>query len=117
MKSKKPFLSSLPGKYGKLTRAQLDAESNQYDREFSAISLRPSTNRRPHPKKRGRPRKPANEKAARVLLTMEPALLAAADAAADRSGLTRARLFDQAVREWLSADRRRERSVRVAKAA
>jgi hypothetical protein len=55
----------------------------------------------PHPKKRGRPRKPAREKAARVLITMAPRLLAATDAAAGKCGLSRAGLIRQAVLDWL----------------
>jgi hypothetical protein len=41
----------------------------------------------------GRPRKPAGEKAARVLVTISPRLLAAADAYAQREGISRAELF------------------------
>ena len=41
----------------------------------------------------GRPRKPASEKAARVLVTVEPALLAAADAYARHHKISRAELF------------------------
>ena len=44
----------------------------------------------------------ADEKAARVLITMTPQLLAAADAAANIRGLTRAALIRQAVLDWLA---------------
>ena len=72
MKKKKPLAPWLPGRFGRMTREQLDAESDQYDVEFSATRARRVANARPHPKKRGRPRKPAGEKAERVLITLPP---------------------------------------------
>jgi hypothetical protein len=102
MKQKKPLAPWLPGRFGKMTREQLDAESDRYDAEFSATRARRVANRRRHPRKPGRPAKPASEKAARVLVTMPPQLLAATDAAADRTGLTRAALIQQAVLDWLA---------------
>jgi metal-responsive CopG/Arc/MetJ family transcriptional regulator len=41
--------------------------------------------------------KPAGEKAARVLVTIPPTLLAAADAYAQRSGISRAELIRRAM--------------------
>src|SRR5690242_19630635 len=106
MKRDKPLAPWLPGKYGRMTRAELDAESDQYDVEFSGTRAKRVASAKPHPGRRGRPRKPASEKAARVLITMEPELLAAADAAADKRGLTRAGLIRQAVLDWLARQRR-----------
>src|SRR5687767_8084084 len=94
---KKPLAPWLPGRFGRMTRRELDAESDRYDAEFSAVRARRAANSRAHPKKRGRPAKSPGEKAARVLITMAPPLLAAADAAAARSGLTRAALIREAV--------------------
>jgi hypothetical protein len=94
-----------------MTRAQLDTESDQYDVEFSAIDSKRSSNNRPHPKKRGRPRKPPAQKASRVLITMAPQLLAAADAAADQRGLTRAGLIRKAVLDWLARQPRPRKSA------
>ena len=111
MKQKKPLAPWLPGRYGRMTRAQLDAESDQYDSEFSGTSAKRVSNARPHPRKRGRPAKPAGEKAERVLITMAPDLLAAADAAADKTGLTRAGLIRQAVLDWLARQPRRRKSA------
>ena len=102
---RKPLAPWLPGPYGRMTRAELDAESDQYDVEFSGTSAKRVANARPHPRKRGRPSKPAGEKAARVLITMAPRLLAATDAAADKTGLTRAALIRQAVLDWLARRR------------
>lgn len=99
---RKPPVQGLPGRFARMTRAELDAESDQYDAEFSGTRAKRVSNRKPHPRKRGRPAKPAGEKAARVLITLAPKLLAAADAAADRQGLTRAGLIRQAVLDWLA---------------
>jgi len=49
----------------------------------------------------GRPRKPAGEKAARVLITIAPDLLAAADDYAQREGVTRAELFARGLQQIL----------------
>jgi hypothetical protein len=95
-----------------MTRQQLDRESDQYDAEFSAIRARRVSNKTPHPpKKLGRPAKPANEKAARILITMEPNLLAATDADAQKRGLTRAGLIQRAVTEWLARQPRPRKSA------
>ncbi|HEY8665099.1 MAG TPA: hypothetical protein VIL86_00470 [Tepidisphaeraceae bacterium] len=110
-KKKKPLAAWLPGQFGRMTREELDAESNRYEAEFSAMRATPIPNAKLHPKKRGRPPKLAGEKAARVLITLTPTLLAAADAAAQKCGLTRAALIRQAVLNWL------ERPLRPRKTA
>jgi hypothetical protein len=53
----------------------------------------------------GRPRKAAGEKAARVLVTIAPDLLAAADAYARREGISRAELFARSLVGVLAKDR------------
>jgi hypothetical protein len=111
MKQKKPLAPWLPGRFGRMTRAELDAESDQYDAEFSATRAKRVPNIKPHARKRGRPAKPAGEKAARVLITMTPNLLAAADAAADRTGLSRAGLIRQAVLDWMARQPRPRKSA------
>jgi hypothetical protein len=110
-KRNKPLAPWLPGRFGRMTRRQLDAESDQYDVEFSGLRASRIANARPLPKKRGRPRKPAAEKAARVLITMAPHLLAAADAAAGERGLTRAALIRQLVLDWLKHKPRSRKSA------
>jgi len=55
----------------------------------------------------GRPRKPAAEKAARVLVTLKPQLLADADAYAAKQGITRAELFARGLAAVLPRPRRR----------
>ncbi len=111
MKQKKPITPWLPGRFGRMTREAFDAESDRYDAEFVALRAKRAANAGSHPKKRGRPRKPPGEKAARVLITMTPKLLAAADAAAGRRGLTRAGLIRQAILDWLARAPRRRKSA------
>ena len=101
-KLEKPLAPWLPGKFGRMTRVELDAESSRYDAEFAGTRAKRVANTRPHSPKRGRPAKPAGEKSARVLITMTPRLLAAADAAAGKTGLTRAALIRRAVLDWLA---------------
>ena len=55
MKKKNPLVLSLPGKLGRMSQKQLDAESDQYDVLFSATRAKRITNSKPHPKKPGRP--------------------------------------------------------------
>jgi hypothetical protein len=111
MSQKKALAPWLPGKYGRMTRRELDAESDQYDLEFSGTGAKRTSNRKSHPPRRGRPAKAAGEKAARVLITMTPRLLAAADAAADKHGLSRAGLIKEAVLEWLGRQPKRRKSA------
>lgn len=111
MKQNKPLRPSLPGRFGRMTPEELDRESSKYDQEYSGTSAKRVSPSRPHPKKRGRPAKPADEKSARVLITMEPRLLAAADAAANKNGLSRAALISEAVEKWLKYSRPRRKSA------
>jgi hypothetical protein len=90
-----------------MTREELDKESDAYDPEFSGTRAKRMANVRPHPRKRARPAKAAVKKAARVLITMTPQLLAEAD----KRGLTRAGLIHQAVRDWLARQRRGRKSA------
>jgi hypothetical protein len=110
-KKGKPLHPTLPGGYGKMTREELDRESDKYDAEFSGDEFMRMTKQqladyyariqRGRDRKRGRPAKPSAEKAARVLLTMEPKLLAATDKAAKKAGLTRAGFIADAIRRKL----------------
>jgi len=94
-----------------MTRAQLDAESAQYEKEFSGTGVKRVANQKSHPLKRGRPLKAPGDKAARVLITMTPQLLAAADVAAGKRGLTRAGLIQEAVLDWLARQPGRRKSA------
>lgn len=93
---KKVVDARLPGRYGKMTAEELDAEVAKYDAPFVAIrESQPLTGadrtelRRA--KLRGRRAKPA-EAARRVLIRVEPGLLRRADSYARRKGLSRSAL-------------------------
>src|SRR4051812_27451785 len=104
---KKPFDPSLPGRLSKMALAELNAESDAYDVEFAGVDAPIIPNKRPHPRKRrrGRPAKRPSQRAARVLVTMPPALLAEADAHARQVGLTRAGLIQTALESLLKRKR------------
>jgi len=102
MKQSKPLVPSLPGRYGRMTREELDAESNQYDVEFSGTDATRVANTKPHPKKRRRLLQPVSERPTQVRITMAPELLHATDAAAEKHALTRTGLIRQAVSDWLA---------------
>ena len=106
-----PLARWLPEPYRRMTREELDAESDQYDAEFSGMRAKAVSNSRTHPRKRGRPRKRADQRAAKVLITMPPRILAAADAAATKKGLTRAGLIREAVLDWLERQPRPRKSA------
>jgi hypothetical protein len=74
MKREKPLAPWLPGRFDRMTREQLDAESDQYDAEFAATRAKRVVSAMPHPRKRGRPAKAEDEKAVRALITIEPDL-------------------------------------------
>jgi len=106
---KKPFDPTLPGYLGKLTKEELDAESDQFDVEFSAFdqfreptAKELATHPKPH---RGRPPTDACERPVRVLVTMPPKLLKRADAHARKTGMTRAGLIQFALQSVLKRRR------------
>src|SRR5688572_8837129 len=72
--------------YGRLGAGEHAEATEEFDREFVADTFAPMTpaQRRQwnRAKKPGRPRKPADQKAVRVLITMDPMLLGLLDAAA-----------------------------------
>lgn len=102
---KKPFDPKLPGKYGRMTQAELSAASDRYDVPHTAMDEAAATRQSPrshHPAKRqGRPPKPAGTTARRVLISVEPSLLRAADAYVKRTGGTRAGWIQQLMRTAL----------------
>jgi len=96
-----------PGRFARMTRVELDAQSDRYDSVLAADESTPmsAAQRAEYVAKTGRKRgpapKPPGEKAARVLVTIEPGLLAATDAAAEKSGQTRAGFIAQALQSKL----------------
>lgn len=60
MKREKPLAPWLPGRFGRMTRAELDVESDRYDIEFSGTRAKPVANTKPHPPKNNRPNRRAS---------------------------------------------------------
>ena len=104
LKLKKPFDARLPGPLGKMTLAELNAATDPFDIEFSAMNLPTVPNHRPHPPKRrvGRPAKKPSDRVIRILVTLKPALLAKADARAKSLGISRAALIQTALQTTLN---------------
>jgi hypothetical protein len=46
----KPLAPWLPGRFGRMTREELDAESDHYNAELSATRAKRIANARPHPR-------------------------------------------------------------------
>lgn len=95
--------------FSELTPRQRDAAAKKLDRAFSLDETRPLSD----PSKalwaaarrgRGRPPKPAGEKVERVLISIDPKLLAAAEAFAAANGLDRSKLFALGVQAFMAAD-------------
>jgi len=96
MKRKNLVEPLLPGRYGRMDAAELDAQVAKFDQEFSAETARALTAKervrdRSARGKRGRPR--VGNGARRVLITIESSLLRRSDAYADKHGLSRSALI------------------------
>lgn len=100
----------LPGRYGRMSTKKLDAELARYDdaekaweesKEISDEKWLTIRRAGEAARRRGRPAKAPEERSVRVMLSIEPDLLAATDAAARASGLTRAGLIAEALRKRL----------------
>jgi hypothetical protein len=97
-KKPKPFL--------KMTLAEREADLKKFDQGLSFDQTRPLSAKGKllwGRAKRGRPPKPADEKAARVLITVEQDLLARADAFAKKHGVSRSELIARGIRSVLAA--------------
>lgn len=100
----KPVDPSLPGRYGRMTAAELDAEVAQYDLEnvetFPLTADMKAQHNRAK-KKRGRPK--IGKGAKDVMISVEKDLLKLADAYAKKNRLTRSELFARGLRVFLKA--------------
>ena len=99
--SKKDFLSMTP--------EERDAEAKIWESGISFDETRPMSERSQAlweiaKRGRGRPRKPANEKAKRVLISLDPTLLADVEAFASSKGLDRSKLFALSVQAFMAAE-------------
>jgi hypothetical protein len=97
----------LPGRYGKMTAEELDAEVARYDAPFVALkeskplSAADRAVLRRARKKGGRPR--VGEGANRVLITVERGLLRRADSYAKRKGMSRSELIARGLKSILGS--------------
>ena len=106
LKNEQPVNPRLPGRFGKMSAAELEAEVAEFDQESlddhgfqdpTAAEL--ASLRRAKRKKPGRPR--VGKGAKRVLLTIEIGLLKAVDSYAKKSGLSRSALIATQMRKVL----------------
>jgi hypothetical protein len=93
----------------KMTPGERDAEAKKLDREISFDQTRPLSKQskaiwESAKRGRGRPRKPAGEKAERILISIEPQLLALVEGFASSNGLDRSKLFALSVQAFIAAD-------------
>jgi hypothetical protein len=93
----------------KMTSEERDAEARKWEHGVSFDKTRPLSKRskalwQAAKRGRGRPRKPAGQRARRVLISLEPDLLARAEAFASAKGLDRSKLFALSVRAFMAAE-------------
>lgn len=93
----------------KMNVAERDTEALKWERGISFEKTRPLSKRSKAlwelaKRGRGRPRKPKEEKAARVLISVEPQLLATVDAFAASNSVDRSKLFALSVRAYIAAN-------------
>ncbi|MBI4586367.1 MAG: hypothetical protein HY717_20350 [Planctomycetes bacterium] len=89
--------------FTKMTASELADATREFDKPSPPGRFRPMTARERRQwerakRGRGRPSKAPGQKAVRVLLTIQPTLLAEADAFARRHGLSRSDLFARGLR-------------------
>lgn len=100
----KPVNPNLPGRYGKMTAEELDAEVAQFDEPFVGTPGQPLTpaQKAQHRRARlkaGRPR--VGKGAKRVLVTIERSLLGRTDKFARKHGLSRAQLIARGLETYM----------------
>jgi hypothetical protein len=93
----------------KMTSAERDTEAKKWATGISLEDTRPMSKRSQAlweiaKRGRGRPQKPANERAKRVLISLDPKLLALVEAFATSKGLDRSKLFSISVRAFMEGE-------------
>lgn len=112
--SNKDFLSMTP--------AERDAEARKWERGTSFEETRPLSKRTQAlwelaKRGRGRPRKPADARARRVLISLDPELFAVVEAFASSRGLDRSKLFALSVQAFMAADKAHRQAFAAGKRA
>ena len=108
--STRPLHPKLPGRYGRMTERELEAVVAELERPISLSETRPMTaaERRQWQRAKRRPGRPRRGKGVRVIsLSVEQSLLEEADLRAQRAGITRATLFEMALRSILRQTRKK----------
>lgn len=93
-----------------MTAEERDAEMKKWERGISFAETRPLSKHsqalwQAAKRGRGRPRKPAEERSRRVLISIDPKLLARVEAFASSKGVDRSKLFALSVQAFIAADR------------
>ncbi len=93
----------------KMTAQERDAEAKKLEKGITFKDTRPLSKRSQTlwslaKRGRGRPRKPAGEKAERILISIEPRLLALIEEFAGANRLDRSKLFALSVQAFIAAD-------------
>jgi hypothetical protein len=107
--NQKPLNPKLPGRYGKMTRARLDALVADLDRPIPLLETRALTaaERRQWQRAKRRPGRPRRGLGVRVIsLSVEQSLLEQVDAAVQETGLSRAAIFEACARATLERIRK-----------
>jgi hypothetical protein len=100
----RPLNPKLPGPYGRMTAAELDAVVERLDRPIPLSETRAMTppEKRQWRRATRRPGRPRRGLGVRVIsLSVEQSLLARADQIARRAGLSRAALFEMGLRAFV----------------
>lgn len=92
-----------------MTADERDAEAKKWEGGISFEDTRPMSVRSKAlweiaKRGRGRPKKPAGERAKRVLISMDPKLLALVEAFARSKGVDRSKLFALSVQAFIAAE-------------
>lgn len=99
----------------KMTPEERDAEAKKWERGIDFDETRPMSKRSRAlweiaKRGRGRPRKPANERAKRVLISLDPNVFALIEAFASARGLDRSKLFAVSVQAFIAAEKALEQA-------
>jgi hypothetical protein len=104
-----PLNPKLPGRYGRMSRTEMDAATASLARPIPLRATRAMTpaERQQWQRAKRRPGRPRRGKGARVIsLTVEHSLLEKADRAAKRAGISRAALFEMGLQAILANPRK-----------
>src|SRR5690242_14168773 len=93
-----------------MTSEERDAEAKKWESGISFDQTRPMSKRsralwEMARRGRGRPRKPANQRAKRVLISLDPKLFALVEEFASSKGLDRSKLFSLSVQAFIAAEK------------